>query len=230
MMSLQKSKFLLRAVKKGYVTKEVIIDPHDYYVNNAEFSELNIYLYPEDYEELEETNIVEEIIARPVIEEKQEDVVIEEEPVQEPVQDVKVVAKGDVIKDLSLDEKVLKVKANKIELGNIYFQRSKDEIRDISYSELDKLVAFMKANPRARIRIEGHTDSVGDKAALYKLSMDRSDAIKRYLIRKGIHTGRVQTAALGASKPLNDNSTEELRSENRRVEFYITNPDQLKIE
>lgn len=229
MMSLQKSKFLLKAVKKGYVSKEVLIDPHNYYMNNANFSELNIYLYPVDYEE-EQQALVSKQEEEPIVEEKEETIAEVDEPSPKPELAAKPDVKGEVIKDLSLDEKILKVKANKIELSNIYFQRTKDEIRDISYSELDKLVGFMKANPRARIRIEGHTDSVGDKAALYKLSMDRSEAIKRYLIRKGIHTGRIQTAALGASKPLNDNSTEELRSENRRVEFYITNPDQLKIE
>lgn len=218
MMSLQKSKFILRAHKKGYRPKEIIVDPHEYYTNNKAFSEVNFYLFPEEYEQPEEK-------AEQAGEEREKN---------EQVTEVRTAGdlppeKGDAEKEFSINEKVLKVKADKIELGNIYFQRSKDEIRDISYTELDKLVAFMKSNPRARIRIEGHTDSVGDKAALYKLSMDRSNAIKRYLIRKGIHTGRIQTAALGASKPLNDNSTEELRSRNRRVEFYITNLDQLKI-
>lgn len=223
MMSLQKSRFILKAQKKGYKSKEIIVDPHDYYLHNTAFTEINFYLFPEGYENSEEETVM--TATNAIIQEKEDKITTAETsaPAEVPSE------KGNAAKEFSVDEKVLTIKADKIELGNIYFHRSKDEIRDISYAELDKLVAFMKSNPRARIRIEGHTDSVGDKAALYKLSMDRSTAIKRYLIRKGIHTGRIQTAALGASNPLNDNTTEELRSINRRVEFYITNLDQLKI-
>jgi len=121
--------------------------------------------------------------------------------------------------DLPMDP--LEVNA-KIELPPIFFQQSKAVILEESYGDLERLASTMLEMPRLHIRIEGHTDNVGKAEDLLRLSEDRADAIKAFLVQKGISKDRIQTAGYGPKYPLNDNSTDELRSQNRRVEFIIT--------
>jgi len=106
-------------------------------------------------------------------------------------------------------------------LENIYFEQSKAVIRDISYEQLDVLVNVMKSNPKIHMTISGHTDNIGNPAALQKLSEERAEAIKDYLVRNNISTDRISTIGMGASKPLNDNANENERAKNRRVEVSV---------
>lgn len=110
----------------------------------------------------------------------------------------------------------------KIELLPIFFQQSKPVILEESYPELESLAATLTEMPTLQIRVEGHTDNVGKVEDLLRLSQDRAEAIKTFLIQKGINERRITTMGHGARFPLNDNSTEELRAQNRRVEFVIT--------
>jgi OOP family OmpA-OmpF porin len=110
----------------------------------------------------------------------------------------------------------------KIELRPIFFQQSKAIILEESYKELERLVATLLENPALCIRVEGHTDNVGKSEDLLTLSKERAAAIKIFLIQKGIDEKRVETIGYGSQFPLNDNSTNELRTQNRRVEFIIT--------
>ena len=71
------------------------------------------------------------------------------------------------------------------------------------------------------IMIIGHTDNVGDGEALIELSVERADAVKKYLVAKGIEAGRIQTSGVGSENPLYDNLTESGREKNRRVEIKI---------
>ncbi|MFK8103542.1 MAG: OmpA family protein [Saprospiraceae bacterium] len=112
---------------------------------------------------------------------------------------------------------------HKIDLEAIYFERSKPSVLESSYPALDKLAAFLKQNYNIYIQIEGHTDNQGEAVALQQLSEERAEAIKHYLCyKKGIKPLRVNTLGYGGSKSVNDNSTEALRQENRRVEIIIT--------
>jgi outer membrane protein OmpA-like peptidoglycan-associated protein len=110
----------------------------------------------------------------------------------------------------------------KIELQPIFFVQSKSEILDNSISELDRLASTLQENPELHIRVEGHTDNQGRSQDLLRLSEARAEAIKAHLIQKGILPQRISTKGFGAAQPLNDNSTDELRSQNRRVEIRIT--------
>ncbi len=110
----------------------------------------------------------------------------------------------------------------KISLAPIYFLKGKEKILSGSFAELDRLFNIMKQYPSLQIRIEGHTDNVGDEFALFLLSEKRASAIKKYLVTSGIQSYRIKTKAYGPRRPLTDNSTEELRSANRRVEVVIT--------
>jgi outer membrane protein OmpA-like peptidoglycan-associated protein len=109
----------------------------------------------------------------------------------------------------------------KVQLNNIFFERSKYYLRTTSYPELNRLVKIMKEYPSVEILIEGHTDNQGNPALNKQLSLDRVNEVKRYLVGKGIDKKRMVTKGLGDTKPLASNATEESRKLNRRVEFTI---------
>ena len=107
----------------------------------------------------------------------------------------------------------------------IHFQPNSAELTPSSYPALDRIVEFLQANPQVRIRIHGHTD-IGDKDPQYnkRLSEARANAVKNYLVQKGIAPQRIQTIGHGNTKPIADNATPEGRARNRRVEFEIIAP------
>ena len=86
---------------------------------------------------------------------------------------------------------------------------------------ISELVEFMKENQTIRIELSGHTDTAGDATLNYKLSQERADAVKLYLMRQNIEANRIETKAYGGTKPLSDNTNEESRQKNRRVEMRI---------
>lgn len=121
--------------------------------------------------------------------------------------------------DLLLDP--LEVNA-KIELRPIFFEQSKAVVLEASFGELDRLAELLLQNPGLHIRIEGHTDNVGKADDLQKLSEDRANAIRDFLVKKGCAVSRVETKGFGAKFPLSNNESEESRAKNRRVEIIIT--------
>ena len=110
----------------------------------------------------------------------------------------------------------------KIELRPVFFQQSKAVILEKSFAELDRLASILFENPTLEIRVEGHTDNNGREQDLVRLSEERAQAIKDFLVQKGVSAYRVSVFGQGSKKPLNDNSTDELRAQNRRVEVLIT--------
>lgn len=110
----------------------------------------------------------------------------------------------------------------KITLKNIYFNVSKFDLKPESYPELDRLAQVMRENPDMSIRLEGHTDIVGEFDANVELSRNRVNEVKRYLVGKGIRTDRVETIGYGPSRPINTNKSLKERPENRRVEMVVT--------
>lgn len=108
-------------------------------------------------------------------------------------------------------------------LDNIYFEQSLPIIKAESYSVLDQIIPIFKRRPDLKISISGHTDNIGRESDLIDLSQKRADAIKDYLVQKGgISSDRITTVGKGRSMPVNDNSTEEKRAKNRRVEFTVS--------
>jgi outer membrane protein OmpA-like peptidoglycan-associated protein len=103
----------------------------------------------------------------------------------------------------------------------IFFDFNKTTLQDESYPDLERLVEFLNENSDVKIRVEGHTDDVGEESYNQKLSEDRAGTVKNYLIKQGIDGKRIKAAGFGETKPLILEQTEEARSQNRRVEFYI---------
>lgn len=109
----------------------------------------------------------------------------------------------------------------KVTLKNIYFDASKYNLQPESFPELDRLVTLMRENPTMNIKLEGHTDTVGEFDANVELSRNRVNEVKAYLAKKGISASRIETVGYGPSRPLNTNKSLKERPENRRVEMVI---------
>jgi OOP family OmpA-OmpF porin len=106
-------------------------------------------------------------------------------------------------------------------LNNLIFQIAKSKIEPESYSELDIVVGMLKENPKMVIQLEGHTDYLGDPEKNLRLSQQRVDAVKAYIISKKIGKSRVKTKAFGGTAPLSKDDTPEAHRMNRRVELRV---------
>jgi outer membrane protein OmpA-like peptidoglycan-associated protein len=103
----------------------------------------------------------------------------------------------------------------------IYYMSGKDVIQKVSYPKLDIVVKVLKADPALQISIEGHTDNKGKPETNLKLSAKRAQAVKNYLIKKGIAESRITAQGFGDSKPITTNATPQGRAKNRRVELHL---------
>ena len=104
---------------------------------------------------------------------------------------------------------------------NLYFQKTTATVLEKSFPALDDLVIALMENPLLKIQIEGHTDNVGNDKDLMELSWQRAEAIKSYLVDKGVGESRISTLGYGSQRPISDNFSEENRSKNRRVEVRL---------
>ena len=107
-------------------------------------------------------------------------------------------------------------------LKNVLFEQGNSELLPESYVELNKLVDMMKDNPKLEIELGGHTDNSGTVEKNLRLSEDRVEAVKSYLVEKGIHASRVVGKGYGGDFPIASNNSDLTRRLNRRVEFKIT--------
>lgn len=133
---------------------------------------------------------------------------------------------GKIVKDIELHHTTGNVSKKHsagtvIRLDNLIFEQAKSKIDPSSYQELDLLVAMMNEHKSMVIQLEGHTDYAGDPAKNLKLSEQRVEEVKGYLVKRGIKKDRVKTKAFGGSMPLSHDNTPEARRLNRRVEVRI---------
>ena len=108
-----------------------------------------------------------------------------------------------------------------IVLKNIIFEFNKSDLLPESYDEINKLKHLMISNPDIRVKLEGHTDNIGDYDFNLILSQKRVESVTNYLIGQGINSNRIEYAGYSYSFPLASNETDEGRSINRRVAFKI---------
>ena len=94
-------------------------------------------------------------------------------------------------------------------------------IKQESYANLDEQVAFMKENKELIVEIQGHTDNTGTKAYNQILSEKRANAVRNYMVNKGISKDRLIAKGYGLTMPLASNDTKAGRAKNRRVQFSV---------
>lgn len=109
----------------------------------------------------------------------------------------------------------------KVVLNNVFFDVDKYALKDESKAELNKLVAFLKNNPKMVIEVSGHTDNTGNKQNNITLSGNRAKSVYQYLIASGIEATRLTYKGYGDTQPIADNKTEAGRKLNRRTEFKV---------
>ena len=105
--------------------------------------------------------------------------------------------------------------------ADAFFDFDKAVLKAEGKAKLDDLVSKVKGINLEVIIAVGHTDSVGSDAYNQKLSVRRSEAVKAYLVSKGIEKNRVYTEGKGEKQPVADNKTSEGRAKNRRVEIEV---------
>ena len=110
-------------------------------------------------------------------------------------------------------------KSGHIALYGIHFETAKATILPDSETVLAEVAKMLQQNRDVKVSIEGHTDNVGSAAANQTLSEKRAQAVVAWLSSHGIEGSRLQAKGWGASKPVDDNATEDGRAKNRRVEL-----------
>jgi len=106
-------------------------------------------------------------------------------------------------------------------LKNIFFDTDKYSLKEESFTELEKLIRMLQKNPKLRIEISGHTDNAGTPEHNLELSANRAKTVYEYLVGHGITKERMTWAGYGLTRPIDLNTTEAGRANNRRTEFRV---------
>ena len=112
-------------------------------------------------------------------------------------------------------------KGSVIVFKNMYFATSETTILPESEEALDRLYQILNENPDLRIRIIGHTDDVGSDADNQILSEGRAGSVRQAMLERGINSARIEIEGRGEKQPIDTNTTEEGRANNRRVEILV---------
>lgn len=104
----------------------------------------------------------------------------------------------------------------------IRFEYRKAELAPQSFKVLDEVISVLNENPELKIAVEGHTSIDGSLQANMLLSQKRADQVKKYLVSKGITSDRITAIGYGPSRPLNEETSEEAKATNRRVEMKLS--------
>ena len=109
-----------------------------------------------------------------------------------------------------------------VNMGDVLFDFGKYDLRPEAREKLAKLSGIILAHPGLNLGIEGHTDNVGSDEVNQKLSGQRAEAVRSYLIEQGLTQANVTARGFGESMPVVDNSTPANRQKNRRVEIVVS--------
>lgn len=126
--------------------------------------------------------------------------------------------------EIEITIKLIKIdnfkKGKSIIVNNLFFDFDSYELKKESIPELNRLAEFLKSN-KNKIEIIGHTDSEGNEKYNKDLSLKRANSVKEFLVKKGINKNLLDTKGMGESAPLKQNTSDENKSLNRRVEIKI---------
>lgn len=106
-------------------------------------------------------------------------------------------------------------------LDHLYFDVNKWDIKPDAYPTLNKLFASFQKSPTLIVEIAGHTDNIGEEKDNLRLSQRRADAIRNYLIKKGVSPDRILSKGYGEKEPVATNDTEAGKAKNRRTEVKV---------
>jgi outer membrane protein OmpA-like peptidoglycan-associated protein len=109
-----------------------------------------------------------------------------------------------------------------VPVNNLFFAVNRTELLSESFPELLRVAGIIKRN-NIKVRIAGHTDNTGTPEHNQELSVKRAEAVKAFLIKKGVPDDLIETIGFGFTQPIAPNDTEEGKSKNRRVELKFIN-------
>jgi outer membrane protein OmpA-like peptidoglycan-associated protein len=119
------------------------------------------------------------------------------------------------------DTVIVLVKGKTVVLRGVNFEFNKAALTIDSEIILWRAYNAMVGNPNVQIVITGHTDNVGNQEFNQGLSLERAQAVRNWLVDKGIASNRMRTVGRGLNEPVSSNDTAMGRAENRRIEFYV---------
>lgn len=105
--------------------------------------------------------------------------------------------------------------------SDVSFDTGRADIKPNMRPILDQFANGLATQPNTEVRIVGHTDSTGSDELNNRLSLERAQSTKNYLVARGVHANQIQVAGRGEHEPVADNSTEAGRARNRRVEVFL---------
>jgi outer membrane protein OmpA-like peptidoglycan-associated protein len=107
-------------------------------------------------------------------------------------------------------------------LGDVVFDAGKASLQPSATTAIDRLAQLLGVYPERSVRIEGHTDSLGDDAANQQLSERRAAAVRDALLARGVAAERIAAVGYGETRPIADNGSESGRQKNRRIEIVLS--------
>ncbi|WP_018478867.1 OmpA family protein [Pontibacter roseus] len=120
------------------------------------------------------------------------------------------------------DDNKVPDKTSWFSFDRLHFETGSARIQPQSQEQIDNIVKILKAYPQVNIKIGGYTDNVGQPAANLKLSQSRAEAVKEAIQQQGIDASRLEAEGYGEQHPVADNTTEEGRTQNRRIDVLVT--------
>jgi OOP family OmpA-OmpF porin len=126
-----------------------------------------------------------------------------------------------IVTDVEVDPAAVATQLTNLLEGNATFETNGTELSSDGIALLDSAIAILEANGSTVLIVEVHTDNEGNSELNKDLSQRRAEAVVAYLVAGGIDPGRLSAVGYGEEQPIADNSTEEGRAQNRRIEFVI---------
>ena len=108
-----------------------------------------------------------------------------------------------------------------VTLGDVLFASGEAQLVEGGRSSLEEVVDLLQTEPDKKIRVEGHTDSLGDAETNLKLSEQRAQAVREALISLGVAAERISAMGMGEDFPIASNEDEAGRAQNRRVDVIL---------